>query len=174
MPTLLEARAKEWEAQWFREGHERGVAEGRAELLRGPLVRKFGRSEGDPETLEPVPIERIVETPHRHLSDLVWRVRLRGGGGKDWAYLFVLIEFQSAVDHLMALRVSTCVNLLYRGLWQAGTSAPRTVCRRCFPWCSTTVRRRGRRRRALRSWLRRRAAPWGLRDRCRSMRARLA
>ena len=31
MPTLLEARAKEWEAQWFREGHEQGVAEGRAE-----------------------------------------------------------------------------------------------------------------------------------------------
>ena len=71
----------------------------------------------DPETLEPVPTERIDETLHRHLSDLVWRVRLRGGGEEDWAYLFVLIEFQSAVDHLMALRVSTYVNLLYRGLW---------------------------------------------------------
>ena len=55
MPTLLEARAKEWEAQWFREGHERGVAEGRAEgvaagraeLLRGQLVRKFGAAEGE-------------------------------------------------------------------------------------------------------------------------------
>ena len=71
----------------------------------------------DPETLEPVPTERIDETLHRHLSDLVWRMRLRGGGEEDWAYLFVLIEFQSAVDHLMALRVSTYVNLLYRGLW---------------------------------------------------------
>ena len=71
----------------------------------------------DPETLEPVPTERIDETLHRHLSDLVWRVRLRDGGEEDWAYLFVLIEFQSAVDHLMALRVSTYVNLLYRGLW---------------------------------------------------------
>ena len=71
----------------------------------------------DPQTLEPVPTERIDETLHRHLSDLVWRVRLRGGGEEDWAYLFVLIEFQSAVDHLMALRVSTYVNLLYRGLW---------------------------------------------------------
>ena len=55
MPTLLEARAKEWEAQWFREGHEQGVAEGRAEgvaegragLLRGQIVRKFGRPEGE-------------------------------------------------------------------------------------------------------------------------------
>ena len=71
----------------------------------------------DPETLEPVPTERIDDTLHRHLSDLVWRVRLRGGSSEDWAYLFVLIEFQSSVDHLMALRVSTYVNLLYRGLW---------------------------------------------------------
>ena len=71
----------------------------------------------DPETLEQVPTERIDETLHRHLSDLVWRVRLRGGGEEDWAYLFVLIEFQSSVDHLMALRINTYVNLLYRGLW---------------------------------------------------------
>ena len=42
---------------------------------------------------------------------------LRGGGDEDWAYLFVLIEFQSAADHLMALRVSTYVDVLYRGLW---------------------------------------------------------
>ena len=41
----------------------------------------------DPETLEPVPTERIDETLHRHLSDLVWRVRLRGSGEEDWAYL---------------------------------------------------------------------------------------
>ena len=71
----------------------------------------------DPETLEPVPTERIDETLHRHLSDLVWRVRLRDGGEDDWAYLFVLIEFQSEVDYLMAFRVRTYVNLLYRGLW---------------------------------------------------------
>ena len=70
----------------------------------------------DPETLEPVPTERIDETLHRHLSDLVWRVRLRDGGEDDWAYLFVLIELQSAVDHLMAFRVRTYVDLLYRGL----------------------------------------------------------
>ena len=70
----------------------------------------------DPETLEPVPTERIDETLHRHLSDLVWRVRLRDGGEEDWAYLFVLIELQSTVDHLMAFRVRTYVDLLYRGL----------------------------------------------------------
>ena len=70
----------------------------------------------DPETLEPVPTERIDEALHRHLSDLVWRVRLRDGGEGDWAYLFVLIELQSAVDHLMAFRVRTYVDLLYRGL----------------------------------------------------------
>ena len=44
------------------------------------------------------------------------RVRLRGGCDEDSAYLFVLVEFQPAVDHLTALRLSTYVNLLYRGL----------------------------------------------------------
>ena len=52
----------------------------------------------DPEILEPVPIERIDETLHRHLSDLVWRVRLREDGNENWADLFVLIKFQSSVD----------------------------------------------------------------------------
>ena len=70
----------------------------------------------DPETLEPVPTERIDETLHRHLSDLVWRMRRRDGGEEDWAYLFVLIELQSSVDYLMAFRVRTYVDLLYRGL----------------------------------------------------------
>ena len=73
----------------------------------------------DPQTLESVPTERIDDTLHRHLSDLVWRVRLRDGGEEDWAYLFVLIEFQSAVDRSMALRVRTYVDLLYRALWAA-------------------------------------------------------
>ena len=51
MPTLLEARAREWEAQWFREGHEQGVAQGaaqgKAELLRGLAAHKFGGPEGE-------------------------------------------------------------------------------------------------------------------------------
>ena len=71
----------------------------------------------EPETLEQAPTERIDQTLHRHLSDMVWRVRLRDGGAEDWAYLFVLIEFQSAVDRLMALRVRTYTDMLYRGLW---------------------------------------------------------
>ena len=64
-----------------------------------------------------MPTERIDEALHRHLSDMVWRVRLRDGGAEDWAYLFVLIEFQSAVDRLMALRVRSYADMLYRGLW---------------------------------------------------------
>ena len=70
----------------------------------------------DPETLEQAPTERIDGTLHRHLSDMVWRMRLRDGSAEDWAYLFVLIEFQSAVDRLMALRVRTYADMLYRGL----------------------------------------------------------
>ena len=88
MPTLLEARAKEWEAQWFREGHEQGVAEGvakgRAELLRGQIVRKFGRPEGervsaliervrDPDQLERIGVWLIeCETASDLLARLEW------------------------------------------------------------------------------------------------------
>ena len=93
MPTLLEARAKEWEAQWFREGHEQGVAEGRVEgragLLQGQIVRKFGRPEGervsalierirDPDQLARIG-EWLIEC--ETASDLLARVeRLPNGG----------------------------------------------------------------------------------------------
>ena len=101
MPTLLEARAKEWEAQWVREGYEQGfaeglaevraerVAEGVAELLREQIVRKLGRPEGervsaliehirDPDQLERIGVWLIeCETA----SDLLARVERLSNGG---------------------------------------------------------------------------------------------
>ena len=51
MPTLHEARAKEWMAQLVRDGREQGVAQGaaqgQAELLRGLTAHKFGGPEGE-------------------------------------------------------------------------------------------------------------------------------
>lgn len=44
MATLLEARARQWEAQWFREGREQGIERGRSEeraLLSRLASRKF-------------------------------------------------------------------------------------------------------------------------------------
>ena len=58
MATLLEARARQWEAQWLQEGIEQGIAQGiergRAEglaeeraLLCRQAARKFGAGTGE-------------------------------------------------------------------------------------------------------------------------------
>ena len=47
-------------------------------------------------------------------ADRIWRVKSRSGG--DWIYLFVLIEFQSRVDPMMARRV---LNYVLRAREQA-------------------------------------------------------
>ena len=86
MPTLHEARAKEWMAQLFREGHEQGVArgaaQGKAELLRGQAAHKFGRPEGER-------VSALIE--HIHDPDQL----ARAGG---W-----LIEYESASELLARL-----------------------------------------------------------------------
>ena len=54
MATLLEARARQWEAQWLQEGIEQGIERGRAEgrtegraLLCRQAARKFGAGTGE-------------------------------------------------------------------------------------------------------------------------------
>ena len=45
MPTLMDARAMEWEARVLEQGREQGIAQGRAEervLLRRLAERRFG------------------------------------------------------------------------------------------------------------------------------------
>ena len=47
MPTLMDARAMEWEARVMERGREQGIAQGRRELLCSLAERRFG-----PETAE--------------------------------------------------------------------------------------------------------------------------
>jgi len=47
----------------------------------------------------------------RH-NDMIWRLRC----GDDWLYLYLLLEFQSSVDRMMALRVTTYTCLLHQDL----------------------------------------------------------
>ena len=81
----------------------------------------------------------------RHSNDMVWRVHLRDGGEDDtvtaakrtdrtasppgddraepeacgpWLYLVVMLEFQSTVDHLMALRIRNYVDNLHMEQWR--------------------------------------------------------
>ena len=84
-------------------------------------------------------------TLRRRSSDMVWRVHLRGRGGDDapaprarphraasqaggdrtqaeasgpWLYLVVMLEFQSTVDYLMALRVRSYVDRFHMEQWR--------------------------------------------------------
>jgi hypothetical protein len=45
-------------------------------------------------------------------SDVIWRARW----GRDWLYVYLLLEFQSTVDPFMAVRVMVYLGLLYQDL----------------------------------------------------------
>jgi predicted transposase YdaD len=49
-------------------------------------------------------------------DDIVWRVRFKD----RWLYLYLLLEFQSTVDHWMPVRVLTYLGLLYQDLIKQG------------------------------------------------------
>jgi len=50
-------------------------------------------------------------------DDIVWRVKC----SDSWIYIYILIEFQSTVDHYMAARLMTYIGLLYQSLIAAKT-----------------------------------------------------
>lgn len=45
-------------------------------------------------------------------DDLIWRIRW----GDEWLYVYLLLEFQSTVDHFMAVRIMGYLALLYQDL----------------------------------------------------------
>ena len=57
----------------------------------------------------------------RH-GDTAWRVRAAGAEG-GWAYVLVLLEYQSGSDATMALRVAEYTMMLYRELLRAEAMA---------------------------------------------------
>jgi hypothetical protein len=67
----------------------------------------------DLDTLEKLPTNYVDRRLRQRLTDAVWRVRTKDQG---WAYLYLLIEFQSRSDHWMALRVMGYVALLWQDL----------------------------------------------------------
>jgi putative YhgA-like transposase len=79
-------------------------------LLRGFLQEDWIERLDFP-TLEKVSNSFVSEDLRERHSDVVWRLRLRGGG-EGWIYLYLLLEFQSTSDHFMALRLLTYVSLL--------------------------------------------------------------
>ena len=70
-------------------------------------------AELDFSTLERLPAEHVSETLQKRAGDLVWRVRRQDGSP---CYVAILLEFQSAPDRFMALRILNYVGLLLEAL----------------------------------------------------------
>ena len=85
-----------------------------ADLLRG-FVREDWVRDLDFSTLERVSGGYVTPKLRSRESDVVWRVRWKGG---DWLYVYLLMEFQSTVDPFMALRMMVYLGLLYQDLLQ--------------------------------------------------------
>ncbi|SDW04067.1 Rpn family recombination-promoting nuclease/putative transposase [Thiocapsa roseopersicina] len=69
----------------------------------------------DLKTLEKCSGSYVSDDLRDRADDLVWRVRW----GRDWLYIYLLLEFQSSIDAWMAVRIQTYVGLLYQDLIRA-------------------------------------------------------
>ena len=103
------------------------------ELLRW-LVADLRGMRGLVDALELSTLTRVHEQSvsagptrlHRRGNDMVWRVRLREQAGEDvdpqddgaWLSLVVMLEFQSGVDPLMALRIRGYVDSFHVEQWR--------------------------------------------------------
>ena len=71
-------------------------------------------------TLERVNASYVSEEGKTRHDDMVWKVKL----ADEWLYVYVLLEFQSAPDRWMALRMLVYVGLLYQDLVKRGELSP--------------------------------------------------
>ncbi len=85
------------------------------DLLRG-FVREAWVDELDFATLEKVSASFVSDDLRDREDDVIWRVRW----GRDWLYVYLLLEFQSTVDTFMAVRMMTYMGLLYQELIRGG------------------------------------------------------
>ena len=89
------------------------------EIIRHFVGRRLAE-ELDFDTLESLPTDRISGGLVQRRSDLLCKVRFRGG----WLYLLILLEFQSRSDPFMALRILTYTCLTYEELIRRGEIKP--------------------------------------------------
>jgi predicted transposase/invertase (TIGR01784 family) len=81
------------------------------DLLKGFVDEEWVR-QCDFSTLEKVSGSYVTDDLRDREDDLVWRIRW----GSDWLYIYILLEFQSTVDHFMAVRMLGYIALLYQDL----------------------------------------------------------
>ena len=77
----------------------------------------------DLRSLEKVSTDYVGDDFHQRRGDTVWRVRA-AGTDSGWAYVLVLLEFQSSSDATMALRVNEYTVMLYRELLRTKVVEP--------------------------------------------------
>lgn len=128
-----------------------------ADLLRG-FVREDWVGQLDFSTLERVPATFVSDKRHKRESDVIWRLRWRGGD--RWLYVYLLLEFQSTVDPFMAVRVMTYVGLLYQELIRQRLLTPEGLLPRSCRSFSIMEKPSGGPLRMWRSWWRRSRAAW--------------
>lgn len=86
-----------------------------ADLLKG-FVKEAWVEQCDFATLEKVSGSYITDDLRDREDDLIWRVRW----GDEWLYVYLLLEFQSTVDHFMAVRILGYLALLYQDIIRTG------------------------------------------------------
>ena len=96
--------------------HPRMVADLLAGFVDQPWVAEL-----DLASLERVNAKFHAEGLERRDGDVIWKIRRHDG---RFAYLYLLIEFQSTCDRWMALRVAVYVLLLYLHLIREDRLAP--------------------------------------------------
>ena len=80
------------------------------ESVKDLLVNIIGKEWAeyiDYDSIEYLPTESIHNRFIKRITDLVYRVRIKG----ELVYIVIIIEFQSAIDPFMALRINTYTSL---------------------------------------------------------------
>ncbi|MBF0415433.1 MAG: Rpn family recombination-promoting nuclease/putative transposase [Magnetococcales bacterium] len=85
------------------------------DLLQG-FVKEEWVEQLDFSSLEKVSGSYVADDLRDREDDVIWRVRWE----KEWLFVYLLLEFQSAVDWIMSVRTDAYVMLLYQDLVKAG------------------------------------------------------
>ena len=93
------------------------------DLLHGFAARDWS-ADLDLASLAPLPASYVSHDLRQRHGDLVWRVRFKAD---RWLYVVLLLEFQSAVDRSMAVRMLAYTALLYQKLIAEGVLRERSA-----------------------------------------------
>lgn len=87
-------------------------------IMMESLIKAFVRQDWtrflDFSSLEQVNVKHTTEELQTRENDLIWKINFKG----QPLYIICLLEFQSTIDHFMAVRILTYVGLIYQEIIQ--------------------------------------------------------